>query len=115
MDYEKNEGQCYIRIKGMNTNLLLSKFSGHLTLMGMTDASGEPVICICILAAPNLSITDVKGFDYYTSIPYYSSNTMKEKMGEGKALPGFPVFNFRGKSIPGLMRCLPKDQSALIS
>ena len=28
---------------------------------------------------------------------------MEENMGEGKALPGFPVCNFRGKFIPGLM------------
>ena len=36
----------------------------------------------------SVSVTDVKGFDYRASIPYESSNTMEENMGEGKALPG---------------------------
>ena len=93
----------YISVKGTRTNLLLSKASGRFTLMGLTAATGEPVLCICILAAKSLSVTDVKGFDYRASIPYDSSKTMEEKMGEGKVLPGLPVCKFRGKSIPGLM------------
>ena len=70
-----------ISIKGTRTNLLSSKASGHFTLMGMTDATGEPVLCICILSAKSLSVTDVKGFYYHASIPSESSNTTKENMG----------------------------------
>ena len=58
---------------------------------GLTDATGEKVLCICILATKSLSVTDVKGFDYRASIPYDSSKTMEKNMGEGKALPGLPV------------------------
>ena len=65
----------------MKTTLLSSKALGCFTLMGITDATGEPVLCICILAAQSLSVTDVKWFDYSASIPYGSSNTMKENMG----------------------------------
>ena len=71
--------------------------------MGMTAATNETVLFICILAAKSLSLTDVKGLDYRASIKYDSSKTTAEKMGEGKVLPGLPVFKFRGKSIPGLM------------
>ena len=54
--------------------------------MGMTSATGEPVLCICILATKILSVTDAKVFDYRAKIPYDSSKTMKENMVEGKAL-----------------------------
>ena len=91
-----NGGKIYIGIKGMITNLLSSKVSGCFTLMGMTAATGKPVLCICILAAKSLSVTDVKVFYYRASIPYDSINIMEENMREFKALPGFPVCNFRG-------------------
>ena len=52
-------GQRYIIIKGMLTNLLSSKASGRFTLMGITAATGEPLLCICILAAKSLSVTDI--------------------------------------------------------
>ena len=76
--------------------------------MGLNDEIGEPVLCICILVAKSLNVTDIKRFYYPTSIPYYYSNTMEENMGEGKAIPGFLVCKFRGKLIPGLMYMPPK-------
>ena len=76
--------------------------------MGLTSATGEPVLCICILAAKSLSVTDVKGFYYRAKFPYDSSKTMEENMGEGKTLPGLPVCKLRGKLIPGLMCMYPK-------
>ena len=76
--------------------------------MGLTATTGDTVLFICILAAKNLSVTGVKGFDYRTSIPYDSSKTMEENIGEGKALPGLPVWKFRGELIPGLMCMSPK-------
>ena len=108
MDDGNNRGWSYISIKGMRTNLLSSKASGNFTLMGMTDATGEPILFICILAANSLIVTDVKVFDYSASIPYDSSKTTEENMGEGKELPGLPVCKFRGKLIPGLMCISPK-------
>ena len=86
-----NGGHCYISIKVTKTNLLLSKSSGYITLMGPTAATSEPVLCICILIYQSLSVTDVKGFDYCASIPYEFSKTMEESMIAGKILPGFPV------------------------
>ena len=76
--------------------------------MGMTAATVDPVLCICILDAKSLSVTDAKGFDYRASKPYDSSNTREENMGEGKALPVLPVCKFRGELIPGLMCMSPK-------
>ena len=70
MEDGNNCGHNYISVKGMRTKLLASKASGNFTLMGLTSATSETVLCICILAAKSLSVTDVKGFDYHTSIPY---------------------------------------------
>ena len=95
-------------IKGMRTNLLLSKASVNFTLIGITDATDETVLCICILATKSLNVTDVKGSYYRASIPYESSATMEENMGEGKELPGFPVYKFRGKLIKSWMCISPK-------
>ena len=85
-----------------------SKASGHFTLMCLAATTGDPVLCIFILDTNSLSVTDVKGFDYHGYISYDSSKTMEENMGEGKALPGLPVYNFRGKLIPGLICMSPK-------
>ena len=112
MDYGNNGGRRYISIKGMKTNLRSSKASGRFTLMVITDVIGEPVLCICILAAKILSVTYFKGFDYRASIPYDSSKTMKGKMGEGKAPPGLPFCKFRRKLIPGLM-CMSSKGSII--
>ena len=105
-----NGGQRYTNIKVMKTNLLLSKALGRFTLMCLTAATSDPVLCICILYAKSLSVTDVKGFNYRASIPYESSKTMVGNMVKGKELPGLPVFKIRGKSIPDLM-CMPPKGS----
>ena len=70
MDDWNNGGQRYISIKVTTTNLLSSKASGRFTLIGMTTATGEPVLCIHTLAAKSLSVTYVKVFDYSAPIPY---------------------------------------------
>ena len=76
--------------------------------MGLNAATGEPVLCIWILDAKILSVTDVKGIDYCISIPYDSSKTMEENMGEDKEVPKLPVWKFRGELITGLMCMYPK-------
>ena len=108
MNDGNNRGQCYISIKVTIINLLLSKASGNFTLMGMSAETGKPVLCICILDAKSLSVTDVKGFDYRAYIPYESSKTMEENMGEGKELPDLTVYKFRVKLILDLMCIYPK-------
>ena len=75
----------------MITNLLSSKAFGRFTLMILTAATVNIVSCICIFSAKLLSVTDVKGFNYHTSILYESRKTMEGHMGVGKALPGFPI------------------------
>ena len=71
--------------------------------MGLTAKTGKTVLYIWILAAKILSVIDVKGSDYRAFIPYDSSVTMEENMGEVKSLPGFSVCKFRRELITGLM------------
>ena len=101
MDDGNNGGQRYISIKVMKTDLLSYKALGSFTLIEMNDATGETLLCICILATQSLSVTDVKVFKHHASIPYDSIKTTEENKGKGKAIPGLPVCNFRGKYIPG--------------
>ena len=102
MDDGNNGGHRYISIKVMKTNLIFSKASGSFTLMGLTAATGDPVLCIFIFVAQSLSVSDVKIFNYRASIPYDSSKTMEEKMGEGDALPGFPVDGVQPNMSPSI-------------
>ena len=51
MDDGNNGGRSYISKNVMRTNLLSYKSSGRFTLVGITAATSEPVLCICILAA----------------------------------------------------------------
>ena len=90
MDYGNNVVQYYIRIKEMKTNLISPKALGCFTFMGMTATTGEPVLCIYLLAAKSVSFTYVKGFDYRASIPYDSSKTLDENISDSKAIPGLP-------------------------
>ena len=108
MEDINNGGQNYISVKVTRTNLLSFKESDCFTLMGLTAATSDPVLCIYILAAKSLSVTDVKVFYYHASIPYESSKTIEGNIGEGKALLGFPVCKFRGRLIPCLMCMSPK-------
>ena len=62
MGYGNNGYQCYISVKVKIANLLSSKDSGCFTFMGITAATGEPVLFICILAAKIVSVADFKGF-----------------------------------------------------
>ena len=50
MDDGNNGVQIYIIINGIKTSLIFSKASVCFTFMGMTTATKEPVLCICILA-----------------------------------------------------------------
>ena len=71
--------------------------------MGLTSATGEPVLCISILASKIVSVTDVKGSYYHTYITYDSIKTMEENLGGGRSITGLPICKFRVKSIPCLI------------
>ena len=101
-------GQTYITIGDRTINLTSSKSSNHFTLIGLTAANGDPVMCIVIIAGKELGIEAALGFDHQSDTPYDTNKTLEENFGPGKALPGLPRCSFRGKEVPGLLAVTPK-------
>ena len=84
-------GQTYLSYGGRQIELTSSKASGRFTLMGLTAASGDPVMCIVIMAGKEIGVAEALGFDHQAEIPYDTTKTLEENCGEGKALPGLPT------------------------
>ncbi|CAJ1940936.1 unnamed protein product [Cylindrotheca closterium] len=102
-------GETYIKsADGQKVELLSTKASGRFTVMGLTAASGDPVMCIVIIAGKELAFEDYTGFDHQSEAIYDGTKTIEENYGPGKALPGLPVCVFRGKEVPGMVAVSPK-------
>ncbi len=89
-------GQTYLSYCGRKIELTSSKASGRFTLMGLTAASGDPVMCIVIMAGMELGIDQFLGFDHHVEILYDKINDLDENSGSGKALTGLPTCTFSG-------------------
>ena len=96
-------GQTYLQFANQRIELTSSKASGRFTVIGLTAATGEPVMCVVIMAAQELGIADAMGFDYLADSQYDTQKTLEENSGPGKALPGLPTCTFHGKTIPALL------------
>ena len=101
-------GQTYLSYRGRKIELTSSKASGRFTLMGLTAASGDPVMCIVIMAGKEVGIAEVLGYDHQAETPYDTTKELDENCGPGKALPGLPTCTFRGKEVPALLTATPK-------
>ena len=87
-------GQTYITFRGQHVKLNSSKSTGRFTVMGLTAATGEPDMCVVIMAAQEVGIAEALGFDHLADSPYNSTKTLEENRGKGKALPGLPTCLF---------------------
>ncbi|CAJ1967698.1 unnamed protein product [Cylindrotheca closterium] len=102
-------GETYIKsADGQKVELLSTKATGRFTVMGLTAASGDPVMCIVIIAGKELACEDYIGFDHQSDVMYDGTKTLEENYGPGKVLPGLPVCVFRGKEVPGMVAVSPK-------
>lgn len=101
-------GQTYLSFAGKRIELNSSKATNRFTVMGLTAATGDPVMCIVIMSGHELGVADSLGFDHQARYPYDSTKSLEENRGKDKALPGLPSCFFRGKEIPGLLACTPK-------
>ncbi|CAJ1938512.1 unnamed protein product [Cylindrotheca closterium] len=84
------------------------KAAGRFTVMGLTAASGDSVMCIVIITGKELACEDYIGFDHQSDVMYDGTKTLQENYGPGKVLPGLPVCVFRGKEVPGMVAVSPK-------
>ena len=80
--------------------------NGRFTVIGLTAASEDAVICIIFFTAEELTFAQQMGYDIYD--PYDGTKTIKENSGKGKAFPGTPTCFFCGKNIPALIAMSPK-------
>lgn len=101
-------GQTYLSFGDQKIELTSSKASGRFTVMELTAASGDAVMCIVIFAGKEIGVADALGFDHRADIPYDTNSTLEDNAGPGKALPGLPTCTFRGKEVPALLAVTPK-------
>ena len=99
-------GTKYVTAKGTRANIKSSHKNGRFTVIGLTAASGDAVMCIVIFAAEELTFAQRMGYDIRA--PYDDSKSITENSGRGKAFPGAPTCLFRGKQIPDLIAVSPK-------
>ena len=85
-------GQTYLQFAGQKISLTSSKASGRFTVIGLTAATGEPVMCVVVMASRELGIAEALGFDHMAETPYNKS--LEENSGPGKVLPGLPTCYF---------------------
>ena len=99
-------GQKFVSKKGSRANIKSSHKDGRFTLIGLTAATGDPVMCIMIFAAEELTFEQRMGSDI--RVPFDNTKTVRENSGPGKRFPGGPTCMFRGVSVPTLVTCSPK-------
>ena len=88
-------GQKFVAKKGSRANIKASHKDGRFTLIGLTAATGDPVMCIVIFAAEELTFEQRMGIDI--CVPFNDAKTINEKSGGvGKSFPGGPSCMFRG-------------------
>jgi len=92
--------------KGIRANIKSSNATGRFTAIGLTVASGDPMMAIIIFAVKELSF--IQRMDRDIMIDYDKIATITESSNVGKAFPCGPPCIFRGKEIPSLILCSTK-------
>ena len=98
----------YVSVSGQKIHLSSSKANGRVTVMGLTAATGEPVMCVCIFAGTTIDVNMAQGYDHLSEVKFDDTKSLEYNSGPGKALPGFPTCRFRGKDVPALICATPK-------
>ena len=83
-----------------------SNVDSRFTAIGLTAASGEPVMCVVIFAAEELTFDQQMGHD--VRVAFDPNKSVAENTGKGKVFPGTPKCTFRGKEVDSLVTCSPK-------
>jgi len=73
-------GKTYITIGNRRIELASSKSSNRFTLIDLTAANGDPVMCIVIIAGKEIGVEDALGYDYQSKIPYDTNKTLEENV-----------------------------------
>jgi hypothetical protein len=86
--------------------------STHFTLLGFTAATGEPVMCVVIIAAKTLRPEVITGLDIFAPKEGDEEDPdfAEKNSGRGKMYPCGPTYTFQGKEVPCLV-CNTKNGS----
>jgi hypothetical protein len=80
-----------------------------VTVIGLTTASGDPVMCIVIFAGKELTYEQQMGHDTWAGFDGEEGSIVKDNSGPGKAFLGARTCHFCGKDVPAVvLACSPK-------
>jgi hypothetical protein len=107
-------GQKYACGRGMTPKTIAATRDKHFTVLGLTAATGEPILCVVIFASDNkhgVLVSDwAEGIDIRV-LPERDENgeiCLEEvNFGNGKYFPCGPICNFRGKQLKYLPLASP--------
>ena len=99
-------GQKFVVGKGCIPNISSSHADSRVTVIGLTAATGDPVMCVIIFAAEELSYEQRFGHDLRA--PFNDKGSLRDNTGPGKTYPGPPRCVFRGKEVPAFVGMSPK-------
>ena len=99
-------GQKFMCEVGAIPQLKASIKDRHFTLLGFTALSGEPVMCLLILAGVEEKMEVEMGIDLI--VPTFGSvdddDYFEKNSGKGKIFPMGPECDFRGTKVPCMVR-----------
>ena len=83
----------------------------HFTLLGFTALTGDPVLCLVIIAGVREKLDVESGIDPFVTQTHGDASDkdyFDRNFGPGKLFPGGPTCKFLGKDIPCMVRWSPK-------
>ena len=81
-------GQKYVTFGKQTIYVSSSKSNVRATVMGLTAATGEPVMCVVIYQGKEIDIDMAQGYDYLATTPFDKTKSLEENSGPGMALCG---------------------------
>ena len=99
-------GQKYVCAKGTIPQTKVQHTENHFTLICFTALSGEAVLCLIIVSGTREHLNIETGIDptKHTTGDVTDSDFIDKNFGKDKVFPGGPSYNFRGKTIPCMVR-----------
>ena len=102
-------GKLLLKEKRQKEKITAATFDSHFTVLGFTDATGEPVMCAIIFPGHDLMSEQHLGVDIQFPM-VDGAFSMHANSGSGKQFPGGLKCCYRGKEVPAFICCSPKDR-----
>ena len=98
--------------RGSTPKQMCSSSDAHWTLLGFTDANGQPVMCGIIFKADTLTAEERLGLDIFADV-IEPQDDIVANYGPGKRFPGPPRCYVRGIEAPSYVACSEKGSITL--